>query len=60
MKVAYPLPCRPLLVNHASGAPSEVDWSSPPCRWTTVGIGPVYGLKFMDACNGLAQWMVWS
>src|SRR5882762_4191796 len=42
--VVYPLPCRPLLVNQPSGTPSEPDGTSAPCRWTTVGIGPVDGL----------------
>src|SRR5205085_3597345 len=58
--VEYPLPCRPLLVNQPSGTPSEVDWFSPPCRWTTVGIGPVKGLICMPCWSGSAQWMVWS
>src|SRR5665647_737051 len=29
----------PLAVNHWSGPPSEVDCTSAPCRWTTVGTG---------------------
>src|SRR5215471_12996065 len=53
------MPCRPVLVNHASGTPSDVDWSSPPCRWTTVGSGPVYGPKDIAEPSGLAQWIVW-
>src|SRR6266851_3976988 len=58
--VEYPLPCRPLLVNHPSGTPSDVDWTSPPCRWTTVGIGPVKGANCIPCLSGSAQWMVWS
>src|SRR5206468_12196575 len=29
--------------NQASGWPSYCDGTSAPCRWTTAGMGPVYG-----------------
>jgi len=60
-------------VNQASGWPSEVEWTSPPCRWGIRGTGYCasvypggYGLKgcvgglFIIIMFGSAQWRVGS